>query len=329
MKARAPIARLAGLLLAAVLVSVAQAASAGTVRVAVLKFGTVSWELDVIRHHGLDAAEGFELSVLPLAGKTATSVALQAGEVDVVVTDFLWVSRQRAAGADFTFAPYSTMVGAVLVPADSPIRSLSDLAGRRVGIAGGPLDKSWLVIRGFARARLGLGLEDAVDEVFAAPPLVNAQLIDGGVDAAVNFWHYNARLRARGMREVIGVEEAARGLGLEPGVPMLGYVFSERWARSHRHDALGLLRASRRAKAMLAASEQEWERLRPLMRAEDDATFRALIAGFRAGVPARWGAAERRAAARLFDVLAELGGAQLVGPSPTLGPGTFWAEWRF
>ena len=41
-----------------------------TVRIGVLKFGTVNWELDVIRHHGL--AEGIRLDVVELAGKPAT-----------------------------------------------------------------------------------------------------------------------------------------------------------------------------------------------------------------------------------------------------------------
>jgi len=35
----------------------------GTVRVGVLEFGTVNWELDVIKHHGLDTERGFTLEV--------------------------------------------------------------------------------------------------------------------------------------------------------------------------------------------------------------------------------------------------------------------------
>ncbi|HLB80260.1 MAG TPA: ABC transporter substrate-binding protein, partial [Dongiaceae bacterium] len=93
----------------------------------VLKFGTVNWELDVIETHGLDKAEGFDLQVVELAGKDATTVALQAGDVDVIVTDWIWVSRARAEGAAFTFVPYSTAVGGLMVPADSPVRTLADL----------------------------------------------------------------------------------------------------------------------------------------------------------------------------------------------------------
>ena len=38
----------------------AHAADLGTIRIGVLQFGTVNWELDVIEHHGLDAKEGFD-----------------------------------------------------------------------------------------------------------------------------------------------------------------------------------------------------------------------------------------------------------------------------
>ncbi len=75
------------------------------VRVGVMQSGTAQWELDVMHHHGLDAAQGIAVSETELVGKDAPAVALQAGSVDVILTDFIWVSRQRRAGADFTFVP--------------------------------------------------------------------------------------------------------------------------------------------------------------------------------------------------------------------------------
>ena len=145
-------------------------ALAGEVRLGVLKFGTVNWELDAMVHNGFAATEGVDLTIVALANKNATSVALQAGEVDMIVTDWIWVSRQRAAGADFTFAPYSRAVGALMVPPDSDITSLSHLADRRVGIAGGPVDKSWVLFKALARTRHSLDLDKQVDRVFGAPP---------------------------------------------------------------------------------------------------------------------------------------------------------------
>jgi NitT/TauT family transport system substrate-binding protein len=83
----------------------AHAADLGTIRIGVLKFGTVNWELDVIKHHGLDAKEGFSLEVTGFGGNEAADVALMGGAVDGIVEDWLWVSRQRAEGVPMTFIP--------------------------------------------------------------------------------------------------------------------------------------------------------------------------------------------------------------------------------
>ena len=324
---RRPIVRLGWLLF--VLLLPLQIVVAGDIRLGVLKFGTVNWELDAMLHNGFAAAEGVNLTIVALANKNATSVALQSGDVDMIVTDWIWVSRQRAAGADFTFAPYSATVGALMVPPDSSIKNLSDLAGKRVGIAGGPVDKSWVLFKALAKARYDLDLDQQVERVFGAPPLINQQVLSGGVDAAVNFWHYNARLKAAGLREVSAVADTATALGIVERVPMLGYAFSASWAEDQREDVIGFLRASRATKTLLANSTIQWQRLRPRMKAEDDAVFEALIAGYRAGIPAHWGNKERKAAANLFSVMAKAGGKRLVGDSLSLSPGTFWADWTF
>ncbi|WP_244434149.1 hypothetical protein [Azospirillum sp. B506] len=68
------------------------------VRAGVLKFGTVSWELDTVRAHGFDRQAGIALQLVELAGNPATQIALQAGAVEIIVSDWLWVSRMRSKG---------------------------------------------------------------------------------------------------------------------------------------------------------------------------------------------------------------------------------------
>ncbi len=308
--------------------SFGKCAEAASLRVGVLKFGTVNWELEVIKRHGLDRAEGMELEVLGLASKNATSVALQAGEVDMIVTDWVWVSRQRAEGIGYTFVPFSTASGAVVVPHDSDITKLADLKGKRLGVAGGPLDKSWLLLQALARRDLGLDPPNDMEVVFAAPPLLNEEIKSGRLDAVLNFWHFTARLEAAGLRRVSEVEEITRALGIDAKVPLIGYVFDEAWGNEHRDTLLGFFRTSQQAKQILQESDAEWQALRPLMKAEDDTTFQTLRARYRSGIPERWGKAEHEAAARLFSILAKQGGPKLVGRATKLQEGTFWPHYE-
>src|SRR5690606_35241167 len=91
------------------------------IAIGTLENGTVNWELQTIREHGFDQKNGFRLEIVPLAGNPATQIAMLGGEVDSIVSDLLWVAQQRAAGADFTFLPYSTAVGGLVVPEDSEV----------------------------------------------------------------------------------------------------------------------------------------------------------------------------------------------------------------
>ncbi|HEX3501518.1 MAG TPA: PhnD/SsuA/transferrin family substrate-binding protein [Stellaceae bacterium] len=319
--------RMLGILGAAALAAAdtrhAGAAEPPVVRIGILQFGSVAWQLDIIRRHGLAEAEGVAIEPVILAANQATLVALQAGSVDVIVSDLLWVARQRASGADWSFRPYSTALGAVEVTAASPIRSLADLPGHRLGIAGTSLDKSWLLLRLLSRKEDGRDLDDIVEKSFGAPPLLAEQLAAGRLDAVLTYWQFAARLEARGARRLLGMGEAVRALGIAEPVPLVGYVLSTGWARQHAAACAAFFRACRRAEEILRRSDEEWQVIAPLTGAADAAELERLRAAYREGIPRGDETAMRAAAADLYDLLAGIGGETLVGPSRTLPPGTF------
>jgi NitT/TauT family transport system substrate-binding protein len=295
-----------------------------TVRIGVLQYGTVGWELDVIRHYEIDKKQGIKIEAVPLASKNATAVALQGGAVDVIVTDWIWVSRQRASGIDYSFYPHSVAAGGIVVRPDAGIATLADLRGKKIGVAGGPVDKSWLWLRAYARKTLGEDLAQIVEPVYGAPPLLNELMLKGEIPAVLTFWNFEARLKAKGMRQLIAIPDVLKSLGTDKEVPVVGWVFSDAWAEKNPEAVKGLLRASKAAKTILAGSDEEWQRLKPLLDTGDDATLAAMRDSYRAGIPKASPAEDAEAARAVFSVLAELGGAELVGDKPELAPGTFW-----
>lgn len=292
------------------------------VRVGVLRFGTVNWELDTIRHHGIDTKYNIDLDVRFFASEDATNVAMMAGDVDIIVADWLWVSRQRTSGEDISFAAYSSSVGALMVRNGSPIKKLADLNGKKIGVAGGPLDKSWLLIQALAKKQ-ALDLPAQNEIVFGAPPLLAEKAEQGELDAILNFWNFCARLEARGFHRLISTSDAARDLGATGAVSAIGFIFREKWARGHPALIEAFLKASHDAKKLLASSDEEWQRLSPVIKAEGR-ELQVLRDRYREGIPRRSVGEEEEDAAKLYAILAELGGERLVGPGRTLAPGTFW-----
>ena len=71
-----------------------------------------------------------------------------------------------------------------------------------------------------------------------------------------------------------------------------------------------------------------WTAIRPLMEAEDEATFQTLRRYFLDGEPSRPIAAERADAETLYAVLRTLGGEKLVGSGTGLPAGLYWGEGR-
>jgi NitT/TauT family transport system substrate-binding protein len=300
-----------------------QAAATETVRLAAQKTGTFAWELDVIRTHGLDKKADLAIVVSELASPEAGKIALRGGSADIIISDWLWVSRERALGAKLKFHPYSNALGAVMVRNDSPIRTLADLKGRKLAVAGGPLDKNWLLLRA-AMKQNGLDPKSEAIIAYGAPPLLTEKTISGEMDATVNYWNFCAALEAKGFHRLVGVEDLLPAFGAKGRTAMLGYVFDEAFADSHRDALARFIAVTSEAKKILADSDAEWERIAKFTGAPDAATLHAYRDRYREGIPRRPIADEEADALILFRVLASIGGSELVGPARELDPGTFY-----
>ena len=314
----------AAALATAFLTSPASAAAPAPVRLGLLQFGTMQWIADVIQRHQLAAQHGTAVQPSTVANTEAGRIALMAGGADVGVADWLFAASQRAGGTKLSFVPLSSAAGGVMARADSPVQTLADLKGRKLGVAGGPTDKSWVLVQAAARKQ-GLDLAAASRVNYAAPPLLEAKLLQGELDAVLTYWNFAARLEAQGAREVVSVADCEQALGLSGRAALVGYVFHEGWASANRPALDGFIAASRDAEAMLARSDEEWAAVRPLMDAPSDALFHRLRSRFLAGVvPPDERDEQEGDAARILAILKEVGGTRAADGLASLPPGLFW-----
>ena len=319
---------LAGVVVLAVATIGASGASAADrIRIAILKTGTLAWELDTLRTHGFDRDAGLAIETTELASTEGGKIALKGGAADLIVSDWLWVARERALGDDLVFYPYSSELGAVMVPANSPIKSVADLKGRKLGVAGGPLDKSWLLLQALAR-RSGIDLKAQATIAYGAPPLLTQKALQGETDATLTFWNFAAELEAAGMRPAISMQDVVKGLGANGPVAMVGYVFNGGWAQRNGPLLARFFAATRKAEGILRSSQAEWRRLAPRIGATKPGALDVYRQRFLEGIPRRPLADEAADAKTLYRVLADIGGAELVGPSRDFDPGIFYGAGR-
>jgi NitT/TauT family transport system substrate-binding protein len=241
----------------------------------------------------------------------------------VIFSDWLGVSRERGLGANLKFYPYSSALGAVMVPNSSSIRTLADLKGRKLAVAGGPIDKNWLLLRASMKQD-GIDLKSESTILYGAPPLLAAKTLSGEMDATINYWNFSAALEAKGFRRLAGVEDLLPKLGALGRTAMIGYVFDDGWGSANRDVVARFIAVTREAKEILATSDAEWDKIAPLTGATDAATLRAYRDRYREGIPRRPIADEEADARVLYRVLAAIGGREIVGPAQELDPGTFY-----
>ena len=273
---------LGGLALAAA--SPARAAPA--IRLAAQKTGTFAWELDVIAARGLDKAADIAIETAEFASPKPRSLRFWAGQADIIISDWLCVSRARSLGDAPQFYPYSSAIGAVMTPAASRDRELGrsqgqDARGRRRSA------RQELAHRRGRRLGDGLDLKTEASIVYGAPSLLAAKARQGEFDATLKFWNFCADLEAEGFHRA----GRRRGIGDEARrdrpARQSGYVFNEDWARRNKDALARFLEMTRKAKDILAETPEEWERLKPRLNLRDAAALAVLRQRYCEGMPRR------------------------------------------
>jgi NitT/TauT family transport system substrate-binding protein len=210
------------------------------------------------------------------------------------------------------------------VPANSKIQSIADLVDKKLGIAGGELDKNWLLLQALAEQQNINNFNQSVEKIYAAPPLLNQQLFRQRTDAIMTYWHYAAKLEAKGFKQLLNGQDILLRLGITQKMPTLGYVFNRQWAMQHKPMINQFLKATQQAKDQLCHTDKVWQQIIPMTKAKDLVTQNILRDRYCAGRIKQWGINELQAAEKIYTLLRKLSDNKLTGSSETLQAGTFW-----
>ena len=188
----------------------AQASSAneGALRIGYQKYGT----LVLLKAKGsLEkrlAEQGVQVQWTEFPGGPQLLEGLNVGSIDFGVTGETPPVIAQAAGADLLYVAYEPPAPtseAILVPKDSPIKSVKDLKGKKVVLNKGS-NVHYLLVRALEDA--GLKYSD-IQTVFLPPADARAAFERGSVDAWVIWDPYQAaaeqQLQARTLRDGSGI----------------------------------------------------------------------------------------------------------------------------
>lgn len=291
-----------------------------SISVGVLKFGTINWEMDVIKYHRLDINSGYKLKVVPLASKNAASVALQSNAVDIIMTDVFWVAKQRAMQKSYQLYPTTKLTGGIYSRVQKNNISLMKWLtyNPTLGVAGGKYDKNWLVTQAYLQNQ-NLPM-DNIKIKFAAPPLLNRMIQNHNDAAVINFWHYTARLKTLGFKPIISTSEMLNSLNITTDLPMLGWAFHQDFANTKSALLKQFLYSSHQAKQFLLKNKHEWHRIKHLTKAENEDIFLQLQKDYPKTLLSNFTEAESNSFVHAYTIFANMLNIQLDSPADV-----FWS----
>lgn len=192
----------------------------------------------VAEDDGIYRAAGLDTTIRHHGSDEALFTAVATGEEDVVVASGDEVLQARDQGLDLVSigAYYRSYPVVVIVPEDSSIKTLADLAGKRIGVPG-EYGSSWLgLLAALDQASL---TQDDVD-VVSIGYTQQAALTSGQVDAVVGFTNND-------LVQFQQAGTAVRALELDPdSVPLVSasIITTHEWLDAHPDQARAVVDAT-------------------------------------------------------------------------------------
>jgi NitT/TauT family transport system substrate-binding protein len=233
-------------------------AKQATVKVIVID-GTQRFPIYAMRTRGIADKYNLKVEEIPVSGPQAQYTAMQTGDFQVATTAWFPVVLMRAQGYKFTIVfPVSSYTDDIVVPADSPLKSMADLKGKRVGISGGPASSGTWIFRTEAVRFFGFDPMKDAKVQFGAAPLLTGLMENNELDAVLIQNPQVVRLlETKKFRSLASFGDIWREKTGQD-VMLVTIVMNEDWAKANREIAKRFVAAFKESAEYLKAHAEVW-----------------------------------------------------------------------
>lgn len=284
----------------------------GTIRLMTNPAGTMSFPPFVIKKFKLDEKYGFNLEIVPYTNANSATAAMQSKNAEIVVYDWIATARLIEGGIDVVgIAPFLTYVNTVLAPADSTIKTLADLKGKKLGVHS-KVSFDWIIMQAAAKQLYNIDLAKELTIQEAAAPLLRGTIEQGQLDAT-QMWNSLApdMLASGKYKTLMTIRSITEQLGI-PTAPFLFYGMRADYAREHPANAKAFVAAYQDVVEILKTNDEIWEERGKEMKlsAEGLRLFRDEV---RADILKTFTPEMNGALSKTFDVMSKSAGSEVIG----------------
>ncbi|MCC6475023.1 MAG: ABC transporter substrate-binding protein [Burkholderiales bacterium] len=241
------------------------AAAADKVKVVALQ-GTQLFPVRIMQSRGIAAKHGIEMDLMVVASPQASYTAMQTGDPNVGFTGWIVIALLREKGFKLTNV-YSMngYTNDVMVKLDSPIKSMADLKGRRVGLFGGANSATTWLYRLVTQKFYGF---DSVKEArahYGAPPLLLGMLDKGELDAILTLDPFLSQMLESGKYRSVGSIGEIWQQKMNQSPMLVSVTVNETWAKANPEVTRRFVAAFREALIYLKDTPAAWTELAKAM----------------------------------------------------------------
>jgi NitT/TauT family transport system substrate-binding protein len=215
--------------------------------------------LYVAQDDGFFAQQGLRVKIEKIASSAAVIAEQEQGEVDITAGSYVAYIAAQAAGARFRILAEASALQpdtrVLVIPADSAIRTITDLIGKKIGVNGTNSIGTLLISALLAEHGISPAKVTFVTDTDGFPAMP-AELADGAWAAAFLAEPYvTIAGEDYGERELADLDQ-----GATQGFPIDGYIATQAWAKDHPKTAAAFVRAIEEGQAAADTSRSSVEK---------------------------------------------------------------------